>query len=340
MVFKIETNKVFRNQKINKQTEYTIKKNIYNNFILNKKIKNIYSISKNSNTSKIYQIEEDNGGKKILRSSSILDFDKVNWAVKKIIALNDNYFFNLIKTTKKNYIYIYKKNAYLMYHKVSGKIYSGNISDFYNILKKAISLHISLNNKNKFKNIKIKKNFKNFEEFITKDKSLISSFINNPTNKLLKENKRFILNQIKILKTKKILNDVQVVHSDINHSNVIINRSKVTFLDIEDVRFDSLSVALSFLIFKLTRHSIYKKKITLKKFRNHILDEILKILKENNIKLNRIKIIQCAMYRTLTDLELIISQINNKNFQYLYDLEKKLHNLIEIRYMFENGYKI
>ena len=50
--------------------------------------------------------------------------------------------------------------------------------------------------------------------------------------------------------------------------NIIINNSGITFLDIEDIKQDSLSVALSFLIFKLTRHSIYKKKITLKKFRN------------------------------------------------------------------------
>ena len=156
----------------------------------------------------------------------------------------------------------------------------------------------------------------------------------------MQKNKKFILNQIKKIKVKKTLNDIQVVHADINHANIIINNSGITFLDIEDIRKDSLGVALSFLIFKLTRHSIYKNKITLKKFRNVVLKKILKILRENNIELNRTKIMEYSMFRILSDIELIISQIKNKNFENFYDLEKKLHNLIEIRYMFSNEHKV
>lgn len=63
-------------------------------------------------------------------------------------------------------------------------------------------------------------------------------------------------------------------------------------------------------------------------------------MKENNIKLNKNSIMQNSFLRTLTDLELIISQIKNRNFNNFYDLEKKLYNLIEIRYMFDNEYKI
>ena len=341
MIFKIETNKTFKKQKINKQDENIIKKKIYNNFILSKKVKSIYSINKNSNTSKIYEIEEDNNIKKILRSSNISEFNKTNWAVKKINTLSGNYFFSLIKTANNKYIHRYKKYIYLLYYRVPGKIYSGKILEFYNILEKSISLHNNFNNKNKFKTKKIKKNnFKNFEEFIMQDNLLISSIIKKETNELLQKNKKFILNQIKVMKNKKTFNDIQVVHSDINHANIIINKSGVTFLDIEDIRLDSLGVALSFLIFKLTRHSIYKNKITLKKFKNFILDKILNILKKNNIKLDKKKIIQNSVFRTLTDLELIISQIKNKNFDNFYDLEKKLHNLVEIRYMFDDEYKV
>ena len=133
---------------------------------------------------------------------------------------------------------------------------------------------------------------------------------------------------------------MQVVHADLNHANVIVNKSKVTFLDLESIRLGSFNVAISFLIFKLTRHSIYKKKITLKKFKNSILDKILNILNKNNIKLDKKKIIQNSTYKILTDLELITSQIKNKNFENFYDLEKKLHNLVEIRYMFDDEYKI
>ena len=153
------------------------------------------------------------------------------------------------------------------------------------------------------------------------------------------KNKRFILNQINKIKIKKNFNDIQVVHYDMNHANIIVNKSGITFLDIEDIRLDSLCAALSFLIFKLIRHSLYKKEITLKKFKSNILGKILKILKKNNIELNKREILQYSIFRTLTDIELIISKIKKKNFENLYDLEKKLHNLIEIRYMFDDEYK-
>lgn len=340
MIFNIETNKNFRKKKINKLDEFIIKRKVYNNYFPNKKIKNIYLITKNSKTSKIFEIEDDNGEKKILRSSHASELDKTNWAIKKINVLSGNFFFSLIKTIDKKYIWKYKNNIYLLYYKVPGNIYSGDISDFYNILKRGIILHKNFNIKKKFKIIKIKKNFKNFEEFISQDNSFNNSIIKKEIKKLLQINKKFILNQIKKIKVKKIFKDIQVTHSDINHSNIIINKAVVTFLDLEDIKLDSLSMSLSFLIFKLTRHSIYKKKMTLKKFRSVILNNILSILKENNIKLNKNSIMQNSFLRTLTDLELIISQIKNRNFNNFYDLEKKLYNLIEIRYMFDNEYKI
>lgn len=339
MIFKIETNKNFKKKETDRRYKNIIIDKIYKNFLYNKKVKNIYSIKKNSNTSKIYQIDENNGKKKILRSSDISEFDKINWAIKKITILKKDYFFSLIKTKNQKYIYRYKNKIYLLYNRVPGNIYSGKILEFYDILKKAIRLHYDLNDKKKFKSIKIQNNFENFKEFIVQDNLLISNIIKKRTNDLLLKNKRFILNQINKIKIKKNFNDIQVVHYDMNHANIIVNKSGITFLDIEDIRLDSLCAALSFLIFKLIRHSLYKKEITLKKFKNNILGKILKILKKNNIELNKKEILQYSIFRTLTDIELIISKIKKKNFENLYDLEKKLHNLIEIRYMFDDEYK-
>lgn len=340
MIFKIETNKDFKKTRLNLKNENFIKKKIYNNFISSDKIKTIHSIKKNSITSNLYEIEEVNGKKKILRSFKSADIYKIKWAIKKINLIDNHYFFNLIKTINNKYIYTYKKNLYLLYDRLSGKIYSGKILEFYQILKKAIALHYEFNTSNKFTRKIIKNNFKNIENFIMQNNSLIGSIIKKKTVEFLLKNKEFILNQIKKIKIKKSLNDIQVVHADLNHANIIVYNSGITFLDIEDVRNDSLGVALSFLIFKLTRHSIYKNKITLKKFRNVILKKIIKILKNNNIELNRAKIMEYSMLRTFLDIELIISQIKNKNFENFYDLEKKLYNLIEIRYMFSNEHQI
>ena len=339
MIFKIETNKNFMKIKLQNKKENFIKKKIYNNFILSHKIKSIYSIKKKSTTSNIYEILEINGKKKILRSSNVSNIYKIQWIIKKINLLNNNYFFNLIKTTNNKFFYTYKKNIFLLYNRIPGVMYSGEISEFYKILKKAILLHFEFKNKNKFKKIKIKKNFKNFQNLIAQKNFFINSIIRKQTHNLLQRNKKFILSQMKKIQITKNLDDIQVVHADINHSNIIINNSGITFLDIEDIKQDSLSVALSFLIFKLTRHSIYKKKITLKKFRNVVIDKILKILRKNNIKLNKIKIMKYSFFKLLSDVELIISQMKNRNFQNYYDLEKKLHNLIEIRYMFSNERK-
>ena len=152
MIFKIETNKNFKKKETDRRYKNIIIDKIYKNFLYNNKVKNIYSIKKNSNTSKIYQIDENNGKKKILRSSDISEFNKINWAIKKITILKKDYFFSLIKTKNQKYIYRYKNKIYLLYNRVPGNIYSGKILEFYDILKKAIRLHYDLNDK---KNLKV-----------------------------------------------------------------------------------------------------------------------------------------------------------------------------------------
>ena len=260
ILFTIETNTNFNKLKLNSKDSNLVKE-IYNKFKFVKKIKKIKLINKKSLSSKIFQITDDEKKEKMLRSSKRSDLNKLNFAIKKIKNLeNYNFFFKLIKTTKNKYIYIFKKNIYILYHKVPGNIYSGKIFDFYKILEKVILVHKNFNLKDKFYIKKINNNFKNFEDFILKDNFQTNSNIKKKTREILSKNKKFILNQIKHAKSIKLFNDMQTVHDDLNHANVIIDKSKIIFLDLEDIKMGSLNLALSFFIFKFMRHSIYKKK--------------------------------------------------------------------------------
>ena len=63
------------------------------------------------------------------------------------------------------------------------------------------------------------------------------------------------LSKIKLNKKK-----LQIVHGDINHSNIIISKKKVNLIDLEDIIIDDFRVTLSSGIFKILRHVVFKNK--------------------------------------------------------------------------------
>ena len=337
ILFKIETNINFRKIKIKSKKDRSLIRSILNTFLPKEKIKELYLIKKNSPTSKIFLLNT-NKKVKILRKSNIGDYKNIISILKIIRNIKEGFFFDPIKNIKGDYLSVKNKYIYILYNRIPGRIYNGDINQYFRILKKSILLHKKLKNLNiKLKKIKILDNFQYLQDFLfnqLKLNNVFNKFLEPSTIQLLKENSNFL--QKKIIKIKKIKLDegMQIVHGDMNHSNLIINKKNIFFIDLEDIRYDSLRTAMSYLVFKLLRHSIYKKKINLNTIKNKIIPITQKILKKEKIILNNIDVFNYSLYRILSDISFIITNFKKKNYSFMYDLEKKLINLIELKYIF------
>jgi hypothetical protein len=333
-LFKIETNINFKKIKIRNKKEYSEIKYIFNSFLPKKKINNVYLLNKSSPTSKIFLIYE-NKKIKILRRSE-RRYHKNTIKILNIVSnIKKGFFFEPIKNIDGSYVLARKKYIYILYNRIQGSVFNGDVKRYYDILKKSILLHREL----KFFKLKKEKiitfnNFKDVEDFLVNIKKNFCKFLNPSASKILKLNSNFLLKKIMQIKKIKFHKDNQVVHGDINHSNVIINKDNIYFLDLEDIRCDSLKVAISYLVFKLLRHSIYKKKINVSKIQNKILPITHQILKNKNIIINNNDMFNYVFYKILLDIAFIFNNLKKKNYAFLYDLEKKLLNLVELRYMF------
>ena len=150
---------------------------------------------------------------------------------------------------------------------------------------------------------------------------------------MILSNKLFFLTNFKILKRLKLKNkNLQIVHNDFNHSNIIINNNKVKFIDIDAICLDYLKQTIAQLFFKITRHSIFANKNSLYEFKKNHLPKIIKILlKDHRLYGSKLELYQFCILRTLSDIANIIEfyKIKRDN-RYMYDLEKRIHNLFEV----------
>ena len=150
-----------------------------------------------------------------------------------------------------------------------------------------------------------------------------------PIYRFLNQNFNLLMN-LK-LKYKKI----QLVHNDLNHSNIIIEKNNAKFIDIEDICYDYLQQAIAHLFFKVTRHSIYNRKISIYNLKKNYLPKIIKMLL-NDFKFykSKFELYQFCILRILSDIAEIIKLYKfKKDNKYMYDIEKKIHNLFEVYFI-------
>ena len=124
----------------------------------------------------------------------------------------------------------------------------------------------------------------------------------------------------------------RLIHNDANHSNVIIGRG-VTFVDLEDICYEDPRFCVAHCLFKLSRHSVLKghslsrvRKEVEKIFKTNELKSIVATPKEAYLILER---------KYLEEIAVILNfVIQHKDVRYVYDLEKKIHNIYEAKKLF------
>lgn len=340
-IFKLETNFNFNLTKTNEVIAY---KKIIENFGI-KSVKKYYKINKKNKNSNIYLLQNKNNSY-IFRISSIKDKNQLEEQCLVSSKIKKNLFIKLKKNKNNTFIDSKENLIFIAYKKVEGNVYDGNPERFNKLIKNAIILFKELkkNKKNKFKKIQnnkyLIKNDIEIVQNIIKGSFLKhlqnKKIINSKTKKMVLENKLFLKNTFNLLlklnlrKYKK-----QLVHNDLNHSNIIINKNKIKFIDLEDIFYDTQQQAIAHLFFKITRHSVFNKKISIRVLKNKYLPKILKLL-FNDLKLYNSKeeLYLFCILRILSDIAIIIKLYKfKKDSKFMYDLEKKIHNLFELNFI-------
>ena len=337
-LFKIETNDSFPLKKIKKNKLFD---QVMSNFGINAKYF-IYLVNKKAKTSKIYFVK-NRKNIFVLRSSTSKDSKYLKSQCQIVSSVKKGFFFNILKG-KYGYTFKNKNLHYFLYKKVNGKIFDGKVNHLNEIFFNIIKLHKKLKEKNIFNlNLQTKKykisEIKKHAMLLTKRKFLNKIFskkmIGKQTKELVIKNEFYIKNCVNnIIKLKLKKKNLQIVHGDLNHSNIIVSKKRIRFVDLEDIIVDNFKIAISTGIFKVLRHVVFKNKNKLYYVNNYCINLCNSLIKKN-IFSSRSEIFDLCTLRILSDISLIINSIYRGESKYLYDLEKKFLNLIELRYIFK-----
>lgn len=127
----------------------------------------------------------------------------------------------------------------------------------------------------------------------------------------------------------------ELTHSDLQHANIIVNHNSPVFLDIEDICADSPHVALGHSCFKIIRHCLYTKSFS-KSSIVKLIPQLVDMIEAHSLwQDSSTKLFDYMVLRIISDISDIFS--NWKEFHDetdLYDLEKRMHNLLEVIELF------
>ena len=106
-------------------------------------------------------------------------------------------------------------------------------------------------------------------------------------------------------------------------------------LDLEDICFESVSVATAHCVIKLVRHSIYTENVTANSARDELMPEVLKrVFQREPIIDDKIKFYLFGQLRILSDILKALGRIRHAGvLPSDTDLEKKVSNLFEWHFL-------
>tara|TARA_B100000212_G_C27349331_1_gene522876 strand:- start:329 stop:1393 length:1065 start_codon:yes stop_codon:yes gene_type:complete len=351
------------NKKFLKKDLFTIETNIdfkWINFLLNKdiedlankyflgKILSLRKINKKSHTSNIYLLETQKG-EYILRSSELKLHNKNEFLCLLSNKLKNTKFISPLKNHKGFYATKLGNLSWITYPKIEGDIFNGSNCSIYKLISYGIEFFKELEQIEVFNpeeskkilgvNLIDKKKLKSLPKVLLNNKKIDKlrklNFIKTSTANYLLENKSLIrklfykLDSIQFSK-------INLVHNDLQHANIIINNDFINFIDLEDILWSNKEVAFCHFLFKNLRHMIYSNILLLDKEFPESLEKIMSIIYNSDIGIYSTKqFFNYSMVKIFSDLTLITdSYYLNNDTKFMYDFEKKIHNLFELIYLF------
>lgn len=126
---------------------------------------------------------------------------------------------------------------------------------------------------------------------------------------------------------------VSLVHADLQHANVLMRSGRPIFLDVEDIGFDGLEIALAHAAFKLLRHSAYVGRATCDEIAGGAIPAVCALLARSGYAIETPHDLwRYGAFRILSDVYAICRLwLDEGDDSLLFDLEKRVHNLFELR---------
>lgn len=126
-----------------------------------------------------------------------------------------------------------------------------------------------------------------------------------------------------------------LVHNDLQHANIVIASGGPVFLDLEDIGFDVPQVAVAHAVFKLFRHAVFSGKMSPAEVRKSFPSFVQK-LETHPAWAGALATLSDYMYiRAISDIsEILLLWHEARDASDLYDLEKRIHNMLEISDLF------
>lgn len=343
-LFKYETNISFPIKETN--VAHTLFENIHD--YIDEKIVSIKSIQKNSIDSSLFLLNGEKGNY-VARVFDQKEKQKVEAQCDLVNTSAGNLMLSPMRSKKTlEFVTTIDDRSIIVYPYISGSLFDGNPKKFdhlfrtINDLITEFSFASGVDGLPKFNysewNLDLINLLKDKNSFIGYLRDDLTAFTYNFFNVYHMEIIReldWVISQTESLRSNSI------VHADLNHANILMTGDLFKIIDIEDVGFSNKEVALAHFVFKSFRHSIYQGHINLSQF-----IELFRVEYENTLTnlTNFQKLFENFYFfgvaRIYYDLHLILDYfLVRGDRRYMYDLNKKVSNLIEFKRMFFNGFK-
>jgi len=305
----------------------------------------VKKILKPSPTSVLYKVHLENGLILVIRGTSISSANLVSAQCELIKLLPDSVFVKPIKTKENEWVFLLNNFAWMAYNYIPGDIYDGNNCDLDILLDTLINFESSISLASEKLPIKYKKKIPTqkhrifdwvrfYEKLLDSPQLVLKSIgieLSTLSNTFLTDNRSYVLELVK--ETLPLINSSspKLVHNDINHANIIIKKNRPIFLDIEDIIFEIPEISVTHALFKLLRHKIYLKQAPVEEAGLEIDKYLPKLFDEGYKIPNKQTFFLYGSARIFSDIFTICMKvIEDNNNDLVYDLEKKIHNLIEL----------
>lgn len=158
------------------------------------------------------------------------------------------------------------------------------------------------------------------------------------TRALLRGNRPFLAACLAAAEQVGVTRRPTLTHNDLHHANVLVDRGRPFFLDLEDVCFEDVRLATGHAVFKLLRHAVFAGAATAAEVRMDLVPRVVQTLAATGVGLDtREQLFAWCAYRTLSDIWEIARHTMSADDSQLYDFEKRIHNLFELPTLIGGG---
>lgn len=296
------------------------------------------SIDKKNQFSKIFIVESESN-KVVFRSTSGIIANLLEKQCQVFDRLSDDMCLKPYKNSNNKFVTVASGQAWIAYPYVEGPLFDGSsnevISAFHRCLDVVQELRVFhdknlLNEKEVFPHVK-------FNPALWLDAiNLMIGDLPEPLLDALGKDLQLFLIENKHAMWKLIdelsaisLSSVVLTHYDLQHANIVMSKPKPTIIDIEDVYYAPMQIAVSYCAFKLSRHVVFSNIDMRTWVKMELIPQISEQLGNYGIY-SKQELFEYSAIRTLNDIAYIFDlYMNKKNSFVLYDLRKKVLNLLE-----------